>query len=47
MKKRLMGFFLVISMVLGLSVSVYAEADNLPIPRPPSRISAHLDDVNI
>ena len=47
MKKRLIGLVLIMSMVLGLSVAVYAEGGSRPFPRPPGTMSVHLDDIDM
>ena len=44
MKKRLIGLALIIAMVLGLSMAVYAD-DGVPFPRPPRSISVEINEV--
>lgn len=45
MLKRLIGLALIIAMLLGLSVAVYADIE-IPLPRPPGRsISVEINEV--
>ena len=46
MKKRLVGLILVMSLVLGASLAVFADGDGPPTPRPPRSISVELNEAN-
>ena len=48
MKKRLLGFILLIFVLLGFSVVAYADLDlpPYPSPRPPRSISIELNEAN-
>ena len=47
MKKRLIGLILIISTVLISSVSVYADGNPPPFPRPPHSNSPHSFSVDL
>jgi len=43
MKKRLLGLVLVLVLVAGFSLSVYAEGQSIPMPAQPGPLSIGLD----
>ena len=44
MKKRLLGFILIISLILGSGMAVFAEDGGRPYPRPPHSFSVDLNE---
>ena len=44
MLKRLIGLALIMAMLLGLSVTIYADDDGLPFPRPPRSVSVEISE---
>ena len=44
MKKRLLGFIFIMSLVLASSMTVFADAEGRPYPRPPHSFSVDLNE---